>query len=120
MQALQFEVLLRNVGTFGVVKSDTHQKAWVLAENARDLEFEIAGFDTLGKTYPGMVVELFVDGVLRNIIKLRTGRGLGPNQFGEAVIDRGVIMTETGDIIMKKFRFIDLDLDDCMYRQTNH
>jgi hypothetical protein len=110
-----FEVKLKNINTFNTTKSGSNQKAWVLADNARDIELEILGWDRTGKTYPGVVAELYVDGVLRNVTKLRTGRGLKPNQFGDLAVDRRIILTEAREPVIKKFRFIDLDLDDCKY-----
>jgi hypothetical protein len=110
-----FEVKLKNINTFNITKSGSNHKAWVLADNARDIQIGISGFDKTGKTYPGVVAELYIDGILRNVTKLRTGRGLKPNQFGDLEVDRGIILTEAGEPVIKKFRFVDLDLDDCKY-----
>src|SRR5580700_11019496 len=69
-----FEVKVKQTDTFNITKSDSNHKAWILADNARDIDLEISGHDETGKTYPGVVAELYVDSVLRNVAKLRTGR----------------------------------------------
>lgn len=110
---LQFEATFRGKEEFGIAHSRHYAKAYIIADTVQDIILEIGCFN-LAKVAnpPELLLELYVDGILRNVVTPRTGRGLADNQFAEAKIDRGVVMTSEGRAIMKRFHFKDLDLDD--------
>jgi hypothetical protein len=110
---LTFEAAIRGKEEFGGAHGELYAKAYIMAESAQDIVLDINCFNVAKVAYPPeLLLELYVDGILRNIIKPHTGRGLADGQFAEAKLDRGVIMTTEGWVIMKKFHFVDLDLDD--------
>ena len=110
---LQFEVKFRGKEEFGVYYSEIHGKAWILADSDKDIALNVNCFKLEQVIdQPEVLLELYIDGVLRNVVKPRTGRGLAENQFAEAMIDCGVVLTEDGMPLLKRFRFTDLDLDD--------
>lgn len=110
---LQFEANFRGKEEFGVTYDEICGKAYIMANTAQDIVLEVNCFKLKEvKNPPELLVELYVDGILRNVVKPRTGRGMIDNQFAEVKIDRGVVLTANGVGILKNFRFIDLDLDD--------
>jgi hypothetical protein len=110
---LRFEVAFRGKEEFGVKYGEIQGKAWILADSDKDVILDVNCFKLEQIIdQPELLLELYVDGVLRNVVKPRTGRGLAENQLAEAVINCGVVLTEDGMPLLKKFRFVDLDLDD--------
>lgn len=110
---LRFEVTFRGKEEFGINYEEIHGKAWILADSNKDIILDVKCFNTDEIAQePELLVELYVDGVLRNVIKPRTGRGLAESQLAEAMIDRGVVLSENGMPLLKRFRFTDLDIDD--------
>jgi hypothetical protein len=110
---LRFEVTFRGKDEFGVKYGEIDGKAWILADSDKDIILDVKCFKrTEIKHPPDLFLELYVDGILRNVVKPRTGRGLAENQVAEAMIDRGVVLSEEGMPSLKRFRFIDLDIDD--------
>ncbi len=110
---LRFEVTFRGKDEFGVKYGEFDGKAWVLADSDKGIVLDVSCFQPEDiKEQPELLLELYVDGVLRNVIKPRTGRGLAENQIAEAMIDRGVVLSEDGMPLLKRFRFVDLDIDD--------
>lgn len=110
---LRFEVIFHGKEEFGINYDEILGKAWILADSDKDIVLDFNCFRLEEITHqPELLLELYVDGVLRNVIKPRTGRGLAENQIAEAMIDRGVVLTKDGVPLLKRFHFVDLDLDD--------
>ena len=110
---LRFEVAFRGKEEFRIKYDEIYGKAWILADSDKDIVLDINCFKLEEIAHqPELLLELYIDGVLRNVVKPRTGRGLVENQFAEATVDRGVVLTEDGMPLLKRFRFVDLDLDD--------
>jgi hypothetical protein len=110
---LRFDVIFRGKEEFGAEYNEIHGKAWILADSDKDIIFDVNCFKLEHISYqPELLLELYVDGVLRNVMKPRTGRGLAESQVAEAMIDRGVVLAEDGIPLWKRFHFVDLDLDD--------
>jgi hypothetical protein len=111
-----FEVTMFGKEEFGVTNAGLSTKGYVLADSSTDIIVEFGAFhiaqESQHEKQPTLFLELHVDGILRNIVKPKTGRGLADKQFAEAKIDRGLVLATDGTSIMKRFRFIDLDLDD--------
>lgn len=112
---LRFEVTFCGKEEFGVTYEEILGKAWILADSDKDIILDFKCFNTEEKIIveePELLVELYVDGVIRNVIMPRSGRCSAENQLAEAVIDRGVVLGEDGMPRLKGFRFTDLDIDD--------
>jgi hypothetical protein len=110
---LQFEVTFRGKEEFGIKYDEIYGNAWILADSDKDIILDVKCFKIENIAHePELLLELYVDGILRNVIKPRTGRGLAENQLAEAIIDRGVVLSENGVPLLKKFRFTELDIDD--------
>ncbi len=114
---LIFEVTLAGKEEFGTKIDEINQmsvKTNVLADSSNDIVLSVRCLRTENSAeVPQILIELYIDGILRNIIQPRTGRGLEPNQWAEARIDQGLVLTATGQPVLKNFRFVELDLDDC-------
>ena len=108
-----YEVTLPGKEVVGVTINENSVKGYIIASNSQAIELEVRCLQiSPAAAKPDILLELYVDGVLRNVIKPRTGRGMPDGQFAEAKIDRGLILTRDGFPIMKNFRFVVLDLDD--------
>jgi len=108
-----YEVTIYGKEEFGITSTELSVKGYILASSTHAIEIDVRCFQTSPAAItPDLIAEMYIDGVLRNIIKPRTGRGMPDGQFAEAKIDRGLILTTNGLPIMKNFRFADLDLDD--------
>jgi hypothetical protein len=108
-----YEVTLPGKEVVGVTINENSVKGYIIASNSQAIELEVRCFQiSPAAATPDILLEFYVDGILRNVVKPRTGRGMPDSQFAEAKIDRGLILTKDGFPIMKNFRFVDLDLDD--------
>ena len=108
-----YEVILPGREVVRVAINENSVKGYVIASDSQAIELEVRCFQISPvAAKPDILVELCIDGVLRNVVKPRTGRGMPDGQFAEAKIDRGLILTKDGFPILKNFRFVDLDLDD--------
>jgi len=113
---LRFEVTFRGKDEFGVQYGEIDGKAWILADSDKDIILDVNCFQRKEIEHrPELFLELYIDGILRNVVKPRTGRGLAENQIAEAMIDRGVVLSEDGTPLLKRFHFVDLDIDDGKY-----
>jgi hypothetical protein len=113
---LRFDVTFRGKDEFGVKYGEIDGKAWILADSDKDIILDVNCFQRKDIEHsPELFLEMYVDGILRNVVKPRTGRGLAENQIAEATIDRGVVLSEDGTPLLKRFRFVDLDIDDGKY-----
>lgn len=118
--SLQFEVTFRGKEEFGVDYEEIHGKAYIMANSDKDIVLDISCFKIEEVAQePDLLVELYVDGILRNVVKPRTGRGLAENQLAEAMIDRGLVLTDDGVPILKRFHFVDLDVNDGELQEAN-
>jgi hypothetical protein len=116
---LRFEVTFRGKDEFGVKYGEIDGKAWILADSDKDIILDVNCFQRKEIEHPPeLFLELYVDGILRNVVKPRTGRGLAENQIAEAMIDRGVVLSVDRTPLLKRFRFVDLDIDDGKYCES--
>ena len=111
-----YEVTIPGKEVVSVTTDELSAKGYIIASNSQAIELDFRCFQTSAVAVtPDLILEVYVDGVLRNVVKPRTGRGMPQGQFAEAKIDRGLIQTKDGMPVMKNFRFIDLDIDKCEY-----
>jgi hypothetical protein len=110
---LRFEVTVKRNEELGVTSGSNFSNCYIFSTDARAIEFDVKAFKAHdGVNVPSFLVELHVDGVLRNIVVPYTGRGLPHLQVAEVAIDRGFVVSKEGYLVMKNFRFVYLDLDD--------
>jgi hypothetical protein len=116
---LQFEVKFRGKEEFGVVYEEIDGKAYIMASSDKDIILDVSCYKIEEVVQePDLLLELYIDGILRNVVKPRTGRGLAENQIAEAMIDRGLVLTDDGTPILKRFHFVDLDIDDGKFSRS--
>lgn len=113
MELIRFETAVIGAEEFGATARGIERKSHILIQDNHELEIAFRGYTLPGCIKPPpILVELHVDGILRDVVKPYTGRGLEHSQFAEATMNRGMIITNKGQAIMKKFRFAELDIDD--------
>jgi hypothetical protein len=111
--SFRFEAKLNGKEEFASTCEGLSARTHIVADCATDIQIDVGAYDLReAGDKPHLVIELFVDGILRNVIKPSTGRGLADRQFAEAKLDRGLVLTSNSMPVLKKFRFVDLDLDD--------
>lgn len=109
----RYEAHIQHREEFATKRNGTYQRTYILSDDARALEVSFAAYVIdQNLTSPSLLLELYVDGILRNVLSPKTGRGLAHLQFAESKINRGVICLENGEFVTRKFRFVELDLDD--------
>jgi hypothetical protein len=112
---LRFAVSILRNEEFGVVITENHRECHILCNDGNPIEVSVQGFKLSSSIQtPQIMVELYVDGIIRNVVRPYTGRGLKELQFAEVKIDRGLVCCKSGRKslqIMKAFRFIELDIN---------
>lgn len=105
---------------FSRLISGSHRTSYILCSDGSAMEIEVKCFKLYQEVNaPNVNIELYLDGVLRNVVKPYTGRSMAELQFAEAKIDRGIVSIKVNGEnvqIMKAFRFIDLDINDGEFR----